>query len=304
MTVLVSLLVVLTAELNLQHLNVKITSRLKLSGDIELNQGLYQIIRSVQGSFNQGIALFGETAGRQCACNALFSICWSVVRDICNWKSIDLDYILFEGYKLYKLLKCHDYLNVDQLPRQVKIFERTVNLDILEENLHDSIAVYGDSFLTDVFTVSNGNTTSGCILFLCSYAVALFRYVNGRGNVTYFLFDCRNNRGNILCDELSHPHLFPTGKFGFQTKRKVYLTSRKYLNQSLLNYTQKFSFDSDYIFFPHSAMQKLNLSNQIHIAMRKVTSSQLTAGMLSSNFNEKVKEFIVSNQAFTFMNSI
>ena len=51
-------------------------------------------------------------------------------------------------------------------------------------------------------------------------------------------------------------------------------------------------------------MQKLNLSNQINIAMRKVTSSQLTAGMLSTNFNEKVKEFIASNQAFTFMNSI
>ena len=38
--------------------------------------------------------------------------------------------------------------------------------------------------------------------------------------------------------------------------------------------------------------------------MRKVTSSQLTAGMLSSNFNEKVKKFIASDQAFTFMNSI
>ena len=38
--------------------------------------------------------------------------------------------------------------------------------------------------------------------------------------------------------------------------------------------------------------------------MRKVTSSQLTAAMLSSNFNEKVKEFIASDQAFTFMNSI
>ena len=94
-------------------------------------------------------------------------------------------------------MKCGDYLNVDQLPRQVKIFELTVNLDILEENLHDSIAVYGDSLLTDVSTVSNVNTISGCILFLCSYAVALFRYVNGRGNVTYFLFDshCRNSRG-------------------------------------------------------------------------------------------------------------
>ena len=38
--------------------------------------------------------------------------------------------------------------------------------------------------------------------------------------------------------------------------------------------------------------------------MRKITSSQLTAAMLSSNFNEKVKEFIASDQAFTFMNSI
>ena len=38
--------------------------------------------------------------------------------------------------------------------------------------------------------------------------------------------------------------------------------------------------------------------------MRKVTSSQLTVGMLSSNFNKKVKEFIASDQAFTFMNSI
>ena len=190
MTVLVSLLVVLTAELNLQYLNVKITSSLKLSGDVELNPGPYQIIRSVQESFNQGnVALFGETGDRQCACNALFSICWSVVRYIGSWKSVNLDYISVEGDKLYKSLKCRDYLNVDQLPRQVKIFERTVNLDILEKNLHDSIAVYGDSLLTDVFTVLKVNTSSGCILFLCSYTVALFRYVNGRGNVTYFLFD-------------------------------------------------------------------------------------------------------------------
>ena len=28
--------------------------------------------------------MFGETAGRQCACNALFSVCWSLVRKI-SW---------------------------------------------------------------------------------------------------------------------------------------------------------------------------------------------------------------------------
>ena len=33
-------------------------------------------------------------------------------------------------------------------------------------------------------------------------------------------------------------------------------------------------------------------------------TSQLTGGMLSSNFNKKVREFIASDQAFTFMSSI
>ena len=56
---LVSLLVELTWELNLQHLNVIITRSLKISGDVELNPGPYQIIQSVQESFNQGnVALF------------------------------------------------------------------------------------------------------------------------------------------------------------------------------------------------------------------------------------------------------
>ena len=45
-----------------------------------------------------------------------------------------------------------------------------------------------------------------------------------------------------FCEELSHPHLFLTEKFGFQTKKKVQLSPSKYFNQRLLNYTQKFSY--------------------------------------------------------------
>ena len=78
---------------------------------------------------------------------------------------------------------------ISQLLRQVKLFKCTVNLDILEENLHDSKAVYGDFFLTNFFPVSNVNTSSGCILFSCNYAVASIKYVNGKGDITYFLFD-------------------------------------------------------------------------------------------------------------------
>ena len=38
-----------------------------------------------------------------------------------------------------------------------------------------------------------------------------------------------------FCEKLSHPHLFLTEKFGFQTKRNVQLSPSKYFNQLLLN---------------------------------------------------------------------
>lgn len=44
----------LTEEMNLQHLLVKIGSSLKRSEDIELNLGWYKMIKSVLGSFSQG----------------------------------------------------------------------------------------------------------------------------------------------------------------------------------------------------------------------------------------------------------
>ena len=74
----------LTEEMNLQHLFMKITSSLKLSGDIKLTSGPYEITRSVKGSFIQeNLTLIRETAARQCVCNVLLALCWSVVRDIC-----------------------------------------------------------------------------------------------------------------------------------------------------------------------------------------------------------------------------
>ena len=76
MAVVVSLLVLLLAELDVQQLVVvSISTSLKLSGDVESRS--YEVIRSVQRSFLQGhIVLFGVTTGRQCDCNALCSFCW------------------------------------------------------------------------------------------------------------------------------------------------------------------------------------------------------------------------------------
>ena len=38
--------------------------------------------------------------------------------------------------------------------------------------------------------------------------------------------------------------------------------------------------------------------------MKKVAGAALTAGLLNDNFKERVKSFVVSDQAYTFMNTI
>ena len=62
-----------------------------------------------------------------------------------------------------------------------------------------------------------------------------------------------------FCEELAHPNLFPTGRFGYKAERNVHLSSARYFNQRLLNFTQRFVSDSDYIFFAHTVTQHLNL---------------------------------------------
>ena len=100
----------------------------------------------------------------------------------------------------------------------------------------------------------------------------------------------------MFCEE---PHLFAYGKFPFQIKCQIPRSPTKYLNHRLLNYTNKFSSDSDNIFFSNKVTQSLNFRNQINIAIRKVASDKLTAGMFSSNFKDKAKD-----QTFFFMNGI
>ena len=91
------------------------------------------------------------------------------------------------------------------------------------------------------------------------------------------------------CEELAYPYLFPTGKFGYKVKRVVALSATNYFNQRLLNYQQTFASDAGYIFFAQFVTQQLNLNSRINIAMKKVSTNQLTAEMLSANFKDTVK---------------
>ena len=103
---------------------------------------------------------------------------------------------------------------------------------------------------------------------------------------------------------MAHPHLFPTGKFSYKVKRKFHLTPSKYFNQRLLHYSQQFASDTDYIFFPHAVMQKIQLNDQINIATKKIASDSLNAGKLSKNFKATIHKFIAQDKVYSFMSSI
>ena len=137
--------------------------------------------------------MFCETAGGQCACNAMFSICWSLMRNIFYLTHWDLDHILNEGDNLYNSLNKESFL-IDDLPRHIYIFWYIVNLEMTQETLYEGVAFLRELFLRNMFALSHNNT--GCLLFICNYVVAIIKYSTTRDR-SYFLFDshCRNSRG-------------------------------------------------------------------------------------------------------------
>ena len=85
---------------------------------------------------------------------------------------------------------------------------------------------------------------------------------------------------------------------------EVKLSPVKYFNQLLLNYTQLFASDSDYIFFALYVTQQLKLNSQISIVKKTLFGRILNAGMFSGKFTETVKSSISKDEAYNFMNNI
>ena len=106
------------------------------------------------------------------------------------------------------------------------------------------------------------------------------------------------------CEELAFPYMLPRGRFGFSREREIPLSASKYFNQRLLDYSQRFASSSDYIFFAHSVIQQKQLNSNINIAMKKVQTNNLTAGMFSENFESTVKALTAKDEGYSFMNTI
>ena len=91
-----------------------VSTILILAGDVELNPGHGCPEKVICGSFNQGSPHFNESAGKQCVCNTLWSICFSNIKALHNWSQWDLDRVLTLGKELYEKLGFIHHLSIPE----------------------------------------------------------------------------------------------------------------------------------------------------------------------------------------------
>ena len=103
--------------------------KLLIDGDVESNPGPAD--KSVIGTFNQADTKFGVTAGVQCMCNALFSLCWANIKKVSIWKTFDLDNVLNRGDQLYKTFNITEFLSIPDLPNEFVIEEHTFQVNLI-----------------------------------------------------------------------------------------------------------------------------------------------------------------------------
>ena len=113
-------------------------SMLLIAGDIESNPGPvdHHIIRKyVLGSL--GNSRFDRSSGNQCNCNALYAICFSIIKKVSILICWDLDYILDHGDALFKTIVGMNIprpLYMSELPNQVEIENEIVNVEMLSNH--------------------------------------------------------------------------------------------------------------------------------------------------------------------------
>ena len=155
----------------------------------------------VSGNFNQACPnIFGYSAGKQCSCITLTSVCWTTVRKITLWKDFDLDFILHKGDKVYKDVNINRYLNVDELPTKIVIDNS--HFDIFVIRAEDFL---GSSLLEDTDTIINtdlffSDNVTGIILFIEGYCVSILKESNNCQVIYAFDSHSRDSEGNIVPD--------------------------------------------------------------------------------------------------------
>lgn len=146
-----------------------------------------------QATHHQGGIHYGATAGIQCSCISLMSVCWSTFISATMWDGTDLDMILGNGDRLLKSLNLYRSLGVDDLPRSVDIYIHSVDIFSLDKKASETTL--------NTYLVSLKRIIESCLKI---GSVALFiksGYIFGIlfAKNYFYLFDShsKDDKGNI-----------------------------------------------------------------------------------------------------------
>ncbi|XP_022312092.2 uncharacterized protein LOC111117320 [Crassostrea virginica] len=151
---------------------------------------------SVQGSFHQADAIFGETAGTQCVANSLTALAYQKVKMSEEWETRDMNKILTTGDEMYTFIQrsssmANRYLLITELPQFFECYERMFEFKANESlpsliNLENIELNYADFNAYELFEALQIalDGTDGC--FVCFGGNT---FLVGKSGDTFFTFD-------------------------------------------------------------------------------------------------------------------
>ena len=169
---------------------------------------------TVRGSFHQGIADFGNTAGRQCVPNCLAAASLNNLKPVNDWESTDMDKILKTGNELYSYLQAsttmnQPYILINELPTELEVFHQ-----LLTFSYRESLAtIVGNEYKIEHLQEFNARPlyeTLQIALTDCKACFVCFSestILVGRRNGGFFIFDSharsheglRHDDGRSVC---------------------------------------------------------------------------------------------------------
>ena len=150
---------------------------------VDVPDGDNLFVKVVSASHHQGSERYRNSRGIQCSFMALMAICWTLVKFIALWKPADLGCILQKDDDLFKKLNLMRIFSVDDLPKNCKIEDVSLNLDYLENKTTE---IFFNAYLISISEIASSCTSkgNGALLFISGYVLAILW-----GRNCFFIFD-------------------------------------------------------------------------------------------------------------------
>ena len=175
-----------------------------------LQRHSYTTIKTIaQGNFHQGDPKFGDTAGTQCACNALIAILYTQTKNGNEINAHDMDVILNLGDELYSFTQTDSTMHnvllmISELPNELHILNESFSMEYAQpiygvlEGSEENLSSFGAMSLSQALQ-DQLPKYDACFMNFDQSIFAIIKGCNG-----YFVFDSHSRSRDGYLKEDGH----------------------------------------------------------------------------------------------------